>query len=340
MLEIAPTPTSVFTSEYWEDVQDHPTTPRVRMPKGAQGEVETLCGQAAANIFADEPREAVIAGDALDYDPDNRYTQPGVVLLTDLEVLMSHPGRHEPHSYPGSKAPVWSQRAMENPDHLIAPAAALFRANSRMIVAYEKAATVSQYPYVYPYERVLCDEDSPARYARIIGLTAFVYNQDGSTGGLTMKVWKSNNPDHPAGMPESLLDSMTYPHAPVKVGQSYKVPNDKKLRGLGSRHDISPQSDLTIRLRSAELCLQGVLERAPEKKRATRRLGRRVLSALPGSSGAALCARTTQSHVAEHPSCFRKGNSSVEAGALAESFVYWKYAARDRISRSTRSKLQ
>ncbi len=84
MLDIAPTPTSVFTPEYWEGREPYPKAQGLKMQKGIWPEVEVLCSQAAANIFADEPREAVIAGTALDYDPDNRYTQPGVVLLTDL----------------------------------------------------------------------------------------------------------------------------------------------------------------------------------------------------------------------------------------------------------------
>src|SRR5271170_7739896 len=87
---ISSTPQSVFSQEYWVPYAENgiPTTKWLGMlASSSLSESRMLASQAAANIFSGEPTDEVPKGTEMSYSPENSFTQPGNVVLLDMEFL-------------------------------------------------------------------------------------------------------------------------------------------------------------------------------------------------------------------------------------------------------------
>lgn len=260
MNPVTPSIESVFTEEYWGDVQDLEAPGRVRLLSGfisrkQQEEIDELLVDTATGIFRGDEREPVPAGTSLMPSDGNHFTAPGNVLLIDIEAIGSSgkkPCKTPCHERFGGKPVHWESNYMQSPDELLAAPASLFRSNSRKVSwpgADQPQTTV------YPYNKKLCQPQSNSHYARIIRLLAFQYDRYGKIAGNTEVVWKSKDPEKVRGSTTNLLgfgiDSIF--RMETTIGSSFRVP------------DKAP--DLVLRIKSAELCTQGLLSRVEAKRR-------------------------------------------------------------------------
>jgi hypothetical protein len=263
--KVAPTPESVFSQEYWVPFADKgiPKTKWLGMLASSSiSESSMLAGQAAANIFSSEPTDEIPEGTEMSYSPQNSFTQPGNVVLLDMEFLTAANDIHRQEAENPPAVESYRSYLMENPWDVAAPATSLFKNNARLN-APDKGITV------FDYFKRLYSPELDLTYARSISLGLFIYTSRGAVVGVNKVIWRAAEGTNVSGTDISgaiLFNKDGSRIPPIPIGTTYRM-DDKKKERVG-------------RIRSARLIHRGNLSHVPEKsKRKIRAFAGRLANA-------------------------------------------------------------
>ena len=217
-----------------------------------------LTASAAEAIFHGSDRARLPTGTKIDPFDENTDLTPGTVTLLDYETLSI--GRINVRGgdvVQDFDRPFHKQRYITDEGHLMAQPSTLFIRNSRKR-PLETEVTV------YPYSKVVPDIDQDAQYSRFIRLATYGIGPEGDPAIKIMPFWRpleGGSVGGNCGFREA-MSGTTF--QPLEVGQSF----------------INEVSNRVIRLRSAEVCLQGTIEYAKTRKKVKRGVlaGRLALS--------------------------------------------------------------
>jgi hypothetical protein len=248
MSEISPTYRSIFTEDYWGELHDLPEkvvgAPRLDIYK----QMRDLTAAAAEAIFHGSERTRLSAGTKIDPREESPGLTPGTVTLLDYETLtiggVNVPGEAVVQDY---ERPFHRQRYISDEGHLMAPPSALFMKNSRRR-KFEEEITV------FPYSKVVPDTEQNAQYSRSVRLAASGINRQGEPVIKIIPLWEVAEGSLVRGFCNLKEALSAIRFQPLEVGQSL----------------INETSNQIVRLRSAEICLQGTLEYAKARKKIKR----------------------------------------------------------------------
>lgn len=249
MSEVA-TYNSVFTEEYWGDILDLPEPARnMTPPVSVYKQMRGLTAAAAERIFTGDSRTKLPEGTRIDPAEEHPDLSPGTVVLLDCERLDIGPVHVTADDIVDDvKRPFYRQRFISNEGHLMAPASTLFRLNSR------QSPLDPERRMVYPYSKDIPNTEAGANYTRAVKLAVYGVNHQGETIIKTIPMWepvRKNGIRGQCGLREAIGG---YTFQPIEVGQSL----------------MNQAGDAIVRLRAADICLQGTLEYAKERKRVKR----------------------------------------------------------------------
>lgn len=268
MSDVLPTLESVFTNEYWGNPQPAPVQNTERdnldIERSVLRQVRDWAGLAAIGIFTGDSRKPVADGTLLDSSGSNPDLQPGTILLADIEYIVpaSH-GKTEEQcrnyltkqsklvkAWDERRLPFYLRDVIRDEAELQSPASVLFRRNSRTHKAERGAQTV-----VYPYKRILCNPSRGQHYARGVHITGIAPNRLGEPILRTESMYSYSTPE--LDLYGDVIKSF-FPHdfviSALAIGETYQL-----------------QKGHLLRLRSAELCVRGILE--PVKAKTKQRHG-------------------------------------------------------------------
>lgn len=242
-----PTFETVFTEAYWGDVEDLSTRTNNNglIPADTLTQMQNLTGQAAGAIFRGEPRLWVPVGTQLGIPGESHYTLPGNVVLVDLEGLTPdklRPSEREirrdgEHSFP-------YQRFIHNEGELMALPSTMFMRNSIRL----RDGQVIQ---VLPYRKSIPRGEDGRRYVRTVRFFAYGLDRKNNPAARMLSDWNTlpEGNVEGAGTPRDALVAIPA----FVVGESFRYGKD------------------ILRVKSAQLCISGLLE--PVKVKQKRRRG-------------------------------------------------------------------
>jgi hypothetical protein len=251
---------SVFMPNYWTDNPssfDEPEqrTERQFADKQVASDTRALAGLAALAILNGQPRTRLAEDEMLGFDETDPNTQPGTVLLVDMEMLLQAKRSRRKNTHTGksckkdSKGVYKGSHWIEDEDELAMSPSALFR----MTADTDSYGDINQI-VTYPYRGKICNPAERLHYLRDVRLAAYTFNK---SGGVMLRAIKSYEYSTDGvqivgdfdlvgeGFGETVIPS-------VRLGETYASP---------SRHE-TPH---LIRFRAAEVCINGLLEYFPEK---------------------------------------------------------------------------
>jgi hypothetical protein len=257
---LQPSPESVFTQEYWGEPTALPAYNRNRsFPPIRSGEISELCAAAAVAIFTGQDREKVPGDTALDTAEPNEYTTPGSVLLVDIEAL--GPSDNKKDLGLEAKKPHYRSLWMDTGDLLVSPER-LFRENS-----CEPKWSISPQILVYPYRKTLRNPELNTDYSRVVGMLIFCAGKNGEPANELMSIYgEAFDPIRGTVGRNMFRLASIYNISPLAVGNTHTL---KNWGWTGWPENTFPKEGL-VRIRSAELCLQGIMHQAEAKQKGHR----------------------------------------------------------------------
>lgn len=247
MSKVAPTFESIFTSEYWGDVQDKQSTPPCKaISRKVYKQMQSLTAMAANSIFEGNPTSNAPDGALLDISGDSFHTAPGTVLLADMEMLVPLPDDITPiHTFIDQLSPPVSQAFIHDQADLMALPATLFKQNSAIDM------DAGPNTVVYPYTKYTVNPESSALYSRIIRLLTYGVDKNGDPTYRLIANWPAAHEKGVEGRAKK-DENLSGLLPAVRIGETYHEGKDQAV----------------IRLKSAEICLSGTIEYAKVKKKA------------------------------------------------------------------------
>ena len=248
MSEMSPTYRSIFSEEYWGELHDLSRKVIAAPSLDAYEQMRMLTASAAEAIFHGSERTRLPVGTKIDPHDDNSELTLGTVTLLDYETLsfggVNVRAQDVVQDY---ERPFHKQRYITDEGHLMAQPATLFMRNSRRRPLEEKLT-------VYPYSKAVPDTEQDVQYSRSIRLAAYGIGPEGDPVIKMIPLWQPLKGGSVRGLC-SLKEAVSGTRfQPLEVGQSF----------------INETNNLVIRLRSAEVCLQGTIEYAKAKKKQRR----------------------------------------------------------------------
>jgi len=268
---IIPNPESVFTREYWQPATPYPEDNEKNYSSklSTAKEVSLLAGQAATAIFAGEPRQALPAGSTLTNSSAESWTQPGSVLLIDIESISTLNGRGQrkratlDEESACSRDPV-RDGYMQDRSDLMATPASLFRRNSEKKYKSDGQEVTT----AIHYGKRLHNQELTMGYQRDIFLGVFSYDKKGNVYCAMRTVWSTDDKSQVQGMAVTFRESLGMRAPILSIGDTY-VKDEK--------------GPVLSRVKSAELCLQGSLTPVMAKQKKRRNLSMGKLAIVPAA---------------------------------------------------------
>jgi hypothetical protein len=258
MSEMSPTYRTIFSEEYWGELHGLSDKVAATPNLDVYRQMRLLTASAAEAIFHGSERTRLPAGTRIDPRDENPELTPGTVTLLDYETLsiggVNVRGEDVVQDY---ERPFHKQRYISDEGYLMAQPSTLFMRNSRRW-PLETEVTV------FPYSKAVPDTEQNAEYSRSIRFAAYGIGTGGDTIIKMIPLWQpleGGSVRGLCGLGEALSGTR---FQPLEVGQSF----------------INEANNRIIRLRSAEICLQGTIEYAKARKKVKRGVlaGRLALS--------------------------------------------------------------